>query len=596
MTIQKDYTRDAYFTQSGLQRLREGYMRDDEESPQDRFAYIAKEFASDEKHAQRMYDYASQFWMSFSSPILSYGRTGRGLPISCFASYLGDDLGQILETSNELRMMTVVGGGTGLHVGLRPADSRKSSGIIPHLKTYDADMLAYKQGTTRRGATAAYLRVDHPEIIDFLNMRNPTGGDLNRKCLNLHHGVCLTDAFMERVLALSDKERSYEEKEKLDRWELVNPHTGEVQEVVSVRDLWQRILTAKVETGEPYSWHIDTVNRALPDFQKKLGLQNRGGNLCAEISLATDKDRAFVCCLSPLNLAKWDEWKDNPRFVPDVVEFLDNVISRFILDAKEIPELSRAVHSAFRERAIGIGAMGWHDLLQKKRIAFESPMAVVLNKQIWRQIKTQAKEKTEELAGSRYPCPDAVQAGVEKPVRNSHLLAVAPTASTSYFLDTSPGCDPYLANAYNEKGVNGTVIHKNKELQKLLQEHGKDTYEVWSSIVANKGSVQQLEFLTEDEKLVFKTAHEIDQMWVVQHAADRQEFICQAQSTNLFVRQNISAKEMHLLHVAAWRMGLKSLYYCRSEPAATADNVGEKVERVRIEDLIKGEEICLACQ
>ena len=594
MPVKKDYSRDALFTPSGMQRLRDGYMRDDEESPQDRFAYVAEQFATNDEHAQRMYDYVSQFWLCFSSPVLSYGRTGKGLPISCFASYLGDSLSSILKTSNETRMMTVVGGGTGLHVGLRPADDRKSSGIIPHLKTYDADMMAYKQGTTRRGATAAYLRIDHPEIVSFLNFRDPTGGDQNRKCLNLHHGVCLTDDFMNRVVKLSAGGLSREEKEEIDKFPLVNPHTKEVQEIASVKELWQRILTLRMERGEPYHWHIDTVNRHLPEYQKALGLQNHGGNLCAEISLATGDDRSFVCCLLPLNLEMYDEWKENPQFIKDVVEFLDNILDRFILDAGKIPELKRSVYSAQRERAIGIGAMGWHSLLQRKGIPFESVMASVLNKQIWKGIKEQAKKASLELAARRGACPDSV--GSSEPIRNSHLLALAPTASTSYFMGTSPGGDPFLANGYAEKGVNGFVFHKNKHLQKLLQVKGMDTQEVWSDIIAHKGSVQHVSYLTDDEKDVYKTANEIDQIWTVQHAADRQKYICQAQSTNLFVKQDISAVDLHILHVMAWKMGLKSLYYCRSEPATTADRVGTQVKRVRIEDLTGEGEVCVACQ
>lgn len=408
--ITVDYTRDNLFSESGLGRLKEGYLNEGELSPQERFAFVSKEFSSNPEHAQRLYDYSSKMWLSYSTPILSYGKTSRSLPISCFASFLGDSMRSILDTSSETRMLAVVGGGVGLHVGLRPGD-KKSSGIIPHLKTYDVDTLAFKQGTTRRGATAAYLNIDHPEIIDFMEMRKPTGGDPNRKCLNLHHGVNLTDDFMQRIekLSLHGADLSKEEKEELDRFPLVNPNTGEVVEHVSARELWERLLTLRMETGEPYGWFIDTVNRALPEFQKAKGLKNRGSNLCSEITLATDDDRTFVCCLSSVNLEKYDEWKNDPQFIGDIVEMLDNVIEVFTSKAKNFPEIARAVKSALAERSIGIGAMGWHALLQSKTIPFESAIAVGLNKRIWEKMHGEAKQKTIDLANERGACPDSVE-------------------------------------------------------------------------------------------------------------------------------------------------------------------------------------------
>lgn len=597
--ITVDYSRDALFSESGLSRLKEGYLNDGETSPQQRFAYVSKTFSSNPDHAQRLYDYSSKMWLSYATPILSYGKTARSLPISCFASYLGDSMRSILDTSSETRMLAVVGGGVGLHVGLRPGD-KKSSGIIPHLKTYDVDTLAFKQGTTRRGATAAYLDIDHPEIIDFLEMRKPTGGDPNRKCLNLHHGVNVTDDFMERIekLSLHGSELTREEQEEIDRFPLVNPHTKEVVEYTSAKALWERLLTIRMESGEPYLWFIDTVNRALPEFQKAKGLRNRGSNLCSEISLATDDNRTFVCCLSSVNLEKYDEWKDDPLFIPDIVEMLDNVIAVFCKKGSQYPEIKRAIESAKAERSIGIGAMGWHALLMKKMLPFESPMAIGLNKRIWRQMNEQAKQKTIQLAKERGPCPDSADS--ETPVRNAHLFAVAPNASSSIILNTSPSIEPYRANVYLEKGVNGTQVHKNKYLEQLLEKKGFNTPDVWRDVIANDGSVQTLDCLEEHEKAVFKTSMEIDQTWIIQHAADRQEYICQAQSLNLFFSPTVNVEYLHLVHLMAWRMGLKSLYYCRSDAMRKADKVGKRVERERIEDMkdmLKSEEpVCVACE
>lgn len=597
--IKVDYTRDALFSESGLSRLKEGYLHDNETSPQERFAFVSKQFSSNPEHAQRLYEYSSKMWLSYATPILSYGKTSRSLPISCFASHLGDSMRSILDTSSETRMLAVVGGGVGLHVGLRPGD-KKSSGIIPHLKTYDIDTLAFKQGTTRRGATAAYLDINHPEIIDFLEMRKPTGGDPNRKCLNLHHGINISDDFMQRVekLSLHGDAMTKEEREDLDRFPMINPHTNEVVHYASVRELWERILTVRMETGEPYLWFIDTVNRALPEFQKAKGLRNRGSNLCSEITLATDDTRTFVCCLSSVNVEYYDDWKDDTQFIADIVEMLDNVITVFCSKAVDIPEISRAVKSALNERSIGIGEMGWHALLQKKGIPFESALAVGLNKAIWTKMNQQAKQKTVDLAVERGACPDSV--GSATPVRNAHLFAVAPNASSSIILNTSPSIEPYRANVYLEKGVNGTKTHRNKYLEALLETKGKNIPEVWTEIISNDGSVSTLDFLDDYEKDVFKTSMEIDQTWVIQHAADRQPYICQAQSLNLFFSPTTNVEFLHLIHLMAWKQGLKSLYYCRSDNMRKADKVGKRVERERIEDmkdmLKQDEPACVACE
>lgn len=597
--IKVDYSRDKFFSESGLSRLKDGYMHEGEKSPQERFAFVSKTFSSNPDHAQRLYDYSSKMWLSYATPILSYGKTPRSLPISCFASYLGDSMRSILDTSSETRMLAVVGGGVGLHVGLRPGD-RKSSGIIPHLKTYDIDTLAFKQGTTRRGATAAYLDVNHPEIIDFLEMRKPTGGDPNRKCLNLHHGINLSDDFMQRIekLSLHGSNLTDEQKEVLDQFPLVNPHNGEIVEYVSVRELWERILTIRMETGEPYLWFIDTVNKHLPEFQKAKGMKNRGSNLCSEISLATDDNRTFVCCLSSVNAEKYNEWKNDKQFVGDIVEMLDNVISLFCDKGKQFPEISSAVYSAEQERSIGIGMLGWHALLQQTGVAFESPMAVGLNKRIWEKLNKEAKAKTVELAKERGACPDSADSAT--PVRNAHLFAVAPNASSSIILNTSPSIEPYRANVYLEKGVNGTQVHKNKYLEQLLEKKGKNVPEVWREVVANDGSVATVDCLEDYEKDIFKTSMEIDQTWLIQHAIDRQPYICQAQSLNLFFNPTINIEMLHLVHLMAWKGGLKSLYYCRSDNMRKADKVGKKVERERIEDMkdmLKSDEpVCLACE
>lgn len=604
--IKIDLSRDQLFSQSGITRLREGYMLDTETSPQHRFAYVSKEFSSNPEHAQRLYEYSSKMWLSYATPILSYGKTSRSLPISCYATHLGDSMESILETSSETRMLAVVGGGVGLHIGLRPGD-KKSSGIIPHLKTYDVDTLAFKQGTTRRGATAAYLDINHPEIIDFLEMRKPTGGDPNRKCLNLHHGINISDDFMFRVEQLSlNHELTKQEREDLDKFPLVNPYNKEVVEYVSTRELWERILTVRMETGEPYLWFIDEVNRQLPEYQRAMGLRNNGSNLCSEISLATcsangTPARTFVCCLSSFNLEKYDEWKDDPLFISDIVEMLDNVITVFIEKSQLYPELAAATYSARRERSIGIGALGWHALLQQRMIPFESALAVSLNKRIWKEVNAQAKAKTIALAAERGPCPDSEQS--ENPVRNAHLFSIAPNASSSIIMNTSPSIEPYRANVYLEKGVNGTHTHKNKYLEVLLESKGCNTAEVWSSIISNDGSVIDVDCLTEYEKDVFKTAMEIDQTWIIQHAADRQPYVCQAQSVNLFFSPTENVEILHLVHLMAWRLKLKSLYYCRSDSMRKADKVGNKVIREKIEDMKEmaerlsfGESVCVACE
>jgi ribonucleoside-diphosphate reductase alpha chain len=590
-----DYTRDALFDELGLKRLKDSYMMEGEKSPQDRFAYVSKSFASNDEHAQRLYDYSSKHWLSYSTPILSFGRNKRGLPISCYLDYIEDTAEGLVDNLSETNWLSMMGGGVGVHFAIRGADD-KSVGVMPHLKVYDAASLAFKQGTTRRGSFAAYLDISHPDIIQFLEMRKPTG-DQNMRTLNMNHGINISDEFMQII------ENCMLDPEADDRWELKQPNNGKVVEVVSAKELWMRILEMRMQTGEPYLWFIDTANRAVPEFQKKLGLRNNGSNLCSEISLVTSKDRTAVCCLSSLNLEYYDDWKTDPLFIGDVLEMLDNVITHFVDNAPD--HIARARYSAMRERSVGIGMLGFHAYLQKNGIAFEGVMAKALNNKISRQIRTQLDAKNEELAIIRGACPDAAEAGILK--RNTHVMAVAPNASSSIIMgNTSPSIEPYAANAYRQDTSSGAYLTKNRFLDKIILEeaskHNDAWYDdTWASIIANDGSVQHLEWMDEETKMVYKTANEIDQRWVIEHAADRQEFIDQAQSVNLFFRPDVNIKYLHAIHFMAWKNGLKSLYYCRSSKLRKADKVGQRIERKRIEEEIDMESLaqgdtCLACE
>jgi ribonucleoside-diphosphate reductase alpha chain len=590
-----DLSRDSLFDELGIRRLKDSYMKEDETSPQERFAYVSAKFGSDPEHAQRLYEYASKHWLSYSTPILSFGRNKKGLPISCYLNYLEDTAEGLVNNLHETCWLSMLGGGVGIHVGIRSCDE-KSVGVMPHLKVYDAASLAYKQGTTRRGSFAAYLPIDHPDIIQFLEMRKPTG-DQNLRTPNLNHGICITDKFMEII------ERCMVDPEADDTWELIQPNTGKVVETVSARELWQRILETRMQTGEPYLWFIDTANRALPDYQKAMGLKIHGSNLCSEISLATSPERTAVCCLSSVNLEYWDEWKDNEQFLPDVLEMLDNVLTYFIENAPNT--IARARYSAMRERSVGVGALGFHALLQKNNIAFESALAKSLNKRIFSHIRSQLDKANLELAKRRGPCPDAAEAGVMK--RFTHVMAIAPNASSSIIMgNTSPSIEPYVANAYRQDTSSGSYFMKNRFLDSIIkteaEKHGNGWYdETWASIIANDGSVQHLDWMDEHTKAVFKTAFEIDQRWIIELAADRQEFIDQAQSVNLFFLPDVNVKYLHAVHFMAWKKGLKSLYYCRSTKLRKADRVGQRIERKRIEDEIDMTSLvenntCLACE
>jgi len=588
-----DYSRDSLFDELGTKRLKESYMREEETSPQERFAYVSKAFGSNPEHAQRLYDYSSKHWLSYSTPILSYGRSKRGLPISCFLPYLDDSAEGLVDTLSEVNWLSMLGGGVGIGIGIRSADD-KSVGIMPHLRTYDASSLAYRQGRTRRGSYAAYLDISHPDILIFLEMRKPTG-DPNMRTLNLHHGINITDDFMQLI------EKSMLDPNADDTWELKDPHTSEVRDTIPARELWQRILEIRMQTGEPYIHFIDTSNKAMPQFQKDLGLSIKQSNLCSEIILPTDKKRTAVCCLSSVNLEYFDEWKKDKLFLKDIAEMLDNVLQYFIDNAPV--QVKRAKFSAMRERSIGVGALGFHAYLQRKNIPWESAQATGTNIKIFKQIREKLDEANKELGTERGEAPDAAGTGL----RFSHVMAVAPNASSSIIMgNTSPSIEPYRANAYRQDTLSGSFLNKNKYLDKLIKEKCSeddkyDYNEIWSSIIANDGSVQHLNFLDEWTKDVYKTAMEIDQRWIVDHASHRQSYIDQAQSLNLFFRPDVNVMYLHAVHFQAYKQGLKTLYYCRSEKLAKADKVSKKIERDIIKEidlklLVEGDEVCLSCE
>jgi ribonucleoside-diphosphate reductase alpha chain len=590
--IKVDYTRDSLFDELGRIRLKESYMRDEEVSPQERFAYVSNAFGSNAEHAQRLYEYSSKHWLSYSTPILSFGRSKRGLPISCFLNYIEDTAEGLVDNLSETNWLSMLGGGVGIGFGIRSADD-KSTGVMPHLKMYDASSLAYRQGRTRRGSYAAYLDISHPDVLIFLEMRKPTG-DQNMRCLNLHHGINIPDAFMEII------ERCMVDNDADDSWELKDPHSGEVREVVSAKELWQKILEMRMQTGEPYLHFIDESNRKLPHWLKNRGLKVHQSNLCSEIILPTNEDRTAVCCLSSLNLEYYDEWKNDPLFLADIAEMLDNVLQYFIDNAPSAIE--RARYSAVRERSIGIGALGWHALLQRKNIPWESSMAVGLNKTIFAHVRGKLDEANKQLGLERGEAPDAEGTGN----RFSHLMAIAPNASSSILMgNTSPSIEPYRANAYRQDTLSGSHLNKNRYLDIIIQEKAKDEKEdwadeVWRSIIANDGSVQHLDWMDDWTKDVFKTSMEIDQRWVVQHAADRQVYVDQAQSLNVFFRPDSHIKYIHAVHFQAWKQGLKTMYYCRSDKIAKADKVAKRIERevikeINLHDLAQGNE-CLACE
>ena len=588
--MQLSYNRDNYLSDFSLKTLEDRYFIDGETSPQEAFGRAAKAFADNDEHAQRLYDYASKLWFMFSTPILSNGGTTRGLPISCFLNYVEDSREGLTNHYTENAFLSSVGGGVGgcwtgvRSVGSKTSNGSESTGVIPFLKVVDAEMLAFSQGVTRRGSYAAYLDVSHPEIEEFLDVRKPTGGDVNRKSTNLHHGVMIGDDFMQ-LIENATRNPGFD-----DSWPLIDPHSGEVKKVIPAKTLWVKLIQNRVETGEPYIVFRDTVDEAVPEFQKELGLRVHQSNLCSEITLPTDKDRTAVCCLSSVNLEEYDEWKNNDMFIPDLVRMLDNVLEHFIQNAPD--QLSRASYSAMRERSIGLGAMGFHAHLQRHNIPFESAMAKGRNLQMFSRIKSEAVRATQQLAAERGDCPDGMGSGL----RNSHLLAIAPNASSSIICgNTSPSIEPYRANAFTQKTKSGSSLLKNEYLESILQDIGQDTDDVWKSIITNSGSIQHLDFLDEWTKEVFKTAVEIDQRWIIEMAADRQEYICQSQSLNIFFPANVSKAELHAIHMMAWKRGVKTLYYLRSEAFKRAETVSDEVLRERILESID-DEGCLACE
>ena len=583
-----DYGRDRLLSKFGIQTLEDRYLVAGERSPQDAFARAAKAFADDENHAQRLYDYASNLWFMFSTPILSNGGTTRGLPISCFLNYIEDSRGGLTDHYTENAYLSSVGGGVGgswsdiRSVGSRTSNGSESTGVIPFMKVVDAEMLAFSQGVTRRGSYAAYLHISHPEIEEFLDVRKPTGGDINRKSTNLHHAVVIPDSFM-KLIAQATAEPGFD-----DSWNLIDPHSKEVTKTVAAKALWVKLIQNRVETGEPYIMFEDAVNEDLPEYQRTLGLRVHHSNLCSEITLPTNEERTAVCCLSSVNLEEYDSWKDIDEFIPDLVRMLDNVLTYFIEHAPD--QLGKAKYSAMRERSIGLGAMGFHAYLQRNNIAFESAMAKSFNNRVFADIKRRAVEATKELAKERGACPDDPTGTI----RNAHLLAIAPNASSSIICaNTSPSIEPYRANAFTQKTKSGTSLLKNEYLEHTLDEIGMNTDEVWKSIMTNNGSVQHLEFLDDYTKDVFKTAVELDQRWVVELAADRQQHICQSQSVNLFFPANVSKQELHNVHMLAWRRRMKTLYYARSEAYKRAEVVSD--EKLR-EFVFDDENSCLACE
>jgi ribonucleoside-diphosphate reductase alpha chain len=594
--INIDLEKDKLFDELGIKRLKESYMKEDEESPQHRFAFVSKAFSSSPEHAQRLYNYSSSHWLSYSTPILSFGRSKRGMPISCFLNYIEDTAEGLVDNLSETNWLSMLGGGVGIGFGIRSADD-KSTGVMPHLKIYDASSLAYRQGRTRRGSYAAYLDISHPDIIGFLEMRKPTG-DPNQRCLNLHHGINITDEFMHLI------EQSMLDPEFDDSWNLVDPASKEIRETVSAKMLWQMILELRMHTGEPYIHYIDTSNNHLPQHLKDLGLKVHQSNLCSEIILPTNEQRTAVCCLSSLNLETYDEWKNEPLFLKDVAEMLDNVLQFFIDNAPD--SIARARYSAQRERSIGIGALGFHAYLQRNGIAFEGVMAKVANNRIFKSIREGLDNANKELGLERGEAPDAVGTGN----RFSHLMAIAPNASSSIIMgNTSPSIEPYRANAYRQDTLSGSFLNKNRWLDRLIQDHladenhviCSDDYDnIWSSIIANDGSVQHLDWMSQHDKDVFKTSMEIDQRWVIELAGDRQQYIDQAQSLNLFFRPDAHIKYIHAIHFMAWKKGLKTLYYCRSEKIGKADKVSKKIERQVIKELDMTEiamgNDCIACE
>ena len=595
--IKIDRSKDEKLTNFGKATLSDRYLGPNE-SYQDLFARVASTYADNNLHAQRLYNYISNLWFMPATPVLSNGGTKRGLPISCFLNEASDSLSGILDLWSENVWLAAKGGGIGSYWGnLRSIGEKigrvgKTSGIIPFIKVMDSLTMAISQGSLRRGSAACYLTIDHPEIEEFIEMRRPTGGDPNRKSLNLHHGVLVTDAFMRAV-------------ETDEQWALKSPTDASIQSTISARNLWIRLLTARIETGEPYIVFIDTVNRLIPQHHKLAGLNVKTSNLCSEITLPTGidkegKDRTAVCCLSSLNLEKYDEWKDDKNFINDIMRFLDNVLTDFIDSAPE--QFKDAKYSAMRERSVGLGVMGLHSYFQKNMIPLESVMSKVWNKKIFKNIQEKADQASKDLADERGACPDAAEYNFKE--RFSNKTAIAPTASISIICGgASPGVEPVAANSYTHKTLSGSYNVRNRYLEKALEKYGKNDDETWSSITTNQGSISHLDFLTDLEKNVFKTAFELNQNWIVELGADRTPYVSQAQSINLFLPADVHKKELHQIHFQAWKKGLKSLYYCRSKSIQRAENINSGSSTDITKNVYRKEvdtdpdyDECLSCQ
>ena len=557
-SVKIDSSRDALLTEFGKATLTDRYLMPGE-TYQSLFARVASFYGDNEAHAQRLYDYISKLWFMPSTPVLSNGGTNRGLPISCFLNEANDSLSDIVDLWNENVWLAARGGGIGSYwgnlrsIGEKVGQNGKTSGIVPFIRVMDSLTLAISQGSLRRGSAAVYLPVDHPEIEEFIEIRRPTGGDPNRKALNLHHGILISDAFMRAV-------------ENDEDWALRSPKDNSVQASVKARDLWIRMLTARIETGEPYMIFRDTVNNQRPEHQKLLNLEIKTSNLCAEITLPTGEDhlgenRTAVCCLSSVNVEKFEDWQDDSNFLPDVMRFLDNVLEDFIQRAPD--SMAKAKYAAMRERSVGLGVMGFHSYLQANMIPWESVMAKVWNNRIFSHIKEQVDHASRLLAEERGACPDAAECGMQE--RFSNKTAIAPTASISIICGgASPGIEPIAGNSFTHKTLSGSFNVRNRHLARLLDEKGRNDDDTWSSIVTSGGSVMHLDFLTDEEKAVFKTAFEIDQRWLIEFAGDRAPLIDQAQSLNVFLPADIHKRDLHQIHYQAWKRGVKSLYYCRS--------------------------------
>jgi ribonucleoside-diphosphate reductase alpha chain len=592
--VEVDYSRDSLLTDFGKETLKDRYLLPGE-SYQDLFVRVASAYADDAAHAQRLYDYISKLWFMPATPVLSNGGTGRGLPISCYLNSVSDSLNGIVDTWNENVWLASRGGGIGTYwgnvrgIGEPVGLNGKTSGIIPFVRVMDSLTLAISQGSLRRGSAAVYLDVSHPEIEEFLEIRKPSG-DFNRKALNLHHGVLISDAFMEAVRDGSE-------------WALTSPKDGSERAKVDARALFQKLVETRLATGEPYIIFIDQVNRSMPRHHRELGLKVSTSNLCSEITLPTGKDhlgqeRTAVCCLSSLNLETWDQWNKDKVFIEDVMRFLDNVLQDYIDRAE--PGMERAAYSAMRERSVGLGVMGFHSFLQARGIPFEGAMAKSWNMRIFKHVSAQVNEASMMLATERGPCPDAADRGVME--RFSCKMAIAPTASISIITGGTSACiEPIPANIYTHKTLSGSFSIKNPYLEKLLIEKSKNSDNIWNSILERGGSVQHLDFLTPEEKAVYKTSFEIDQRWLLELAADRTPYIDQAQSLNLFIPADVDKWDLLMLHYRAWELGIKSLYYLRSKSVQRAGFAGG-VEADNTPDLKQIElqttdyDECLACQ